>query len=87
MERYVWAIVVLFIAVLGFTAALILGGKSEDLERFGILVAQSTGFLANFYLVFRSNKNTENRVRQTVEDGVSDAVEKGLETAVKMNKR
>jgi hypothetical protein len=85
MERYVWAIVVMFVAVLGFVAALILGGRSEELSRFGLLVAQGVGFLANFYLIFRSNKNTENRVRHDVQNGVADAVEKGLETVVKLN--
>jgi hypothetical protein len=86
MERYVWAIVVMFIAVLGFAGALILGGRSEELERFGILVAQGVGFLANFYLVFRSNKNTENRVRSTVQDGVKDAVAQGLESAAQVGR-
>jgi hypothetical protein len=87
MERYVWAAVVAFIATLAAATALILGGKSAELERFALLAAQGAGFLLNFYLVFRSNKNTEKRIRETVDNGVKDAVEKGLDTAVKMTER
>lgn len=83
MERYVWAAVVVFLGIIGAATILIATNHGADLQRFAILFAQGVGFLINFYLVFRSNKNTEIRVRRTVENGVQEAVKTGIDTAVK----
>jgi hypothetical protein len=85
MERYVWAAVVTFITLIIAATALIIAGRSAELERLVILGAQGAGFLINFYLVFRSNKNTEIRMQHTVENGVQEAVRTGIETAANIN--
>jgi hypothetical protein len=83
LERYVWAAVVIFISVIAACTILIATNHGAELQRFAILIAQGVGFVINFWLVFRSNKNTEIRVRNTVEDGVRDAVQTGIDSAVK----
>jgi hypothetical protein len=85
MERYVWAILIAFVTLVGAATALIIAGRSAEMERLAIFGAQGVGFLMNFYLVFRSNKNTEVRMRHTVENGVQEAVRTGIETAAQIN--
>jgi hypothetical protein len=83
MERYVWAAVVVFIAVLAAATALILGGRSAELERFALLIAQGAGVLLNFAVLYRANKNTENRVRHDIQNGVKEAGEAAARKATK----
>jgi hypothetical protein len=81
MERYVWAGVVVFVATLAAATALILGGRSAELERFAILAAQGIGLIINFVLVYRANRNTENRIRKDINGGIHESIENGLKKA------
>jgi hypothetical protein len=86
MERYAWQATIGFVAILAAATAMIVAGRSAELERFALLAAQGAGFIINFYLVLRSNKNTEIRVQNSVDNGVQHAVEQGLESAAQMIK-
>jgi hypothetical protein len=70
MERYVWAGVVMFIAILASATALIALGRSAELERLALLAAQGAGFLVNFWLIHRSSKSTQDHVREDVKNGM-----------------
>ena len=61
------ALTVGFIAVLAFSAILILFGHSEEFDKLVALVAPGIGLLVNIYLVNRVRKVTEEDLKQTKE--------------------
>lgn len=76
MEKYVWAVVVLLISVLAMITALVITNHSDDVKTIGIMVAQSAGFLLNFYMTYKTTKRLGQNVATKV-DEVKDVISNG----------
>ena len=63
----VWAIVVVILGFLAFTAFLVNGGKTAELRSIMVLVGQAFIALVNIFIVYRSSLSTNRRVEKATE--------------------
>lgn len=75
MDRYVWAAVVIILALILSGTVLIVTNHSDDAKSAALLVAQGIGFLANFYVSTKAARRAQDNVSEKMDKKIDEVKE------------